>query len=396
MTLIPATDNWTLWAIMVAGTAASIWMEGRFRWGAQLSAPVIGMLMAMVLSNTRVVPAEAPAYDFVSTWLVPLALPLLLMRANIVRIARDTGRLFVAFHLAALGTVVGAFVAVWALRGSGIVEIEKAAAIMTGSYIGGMVNFVAVSESARASGSVTTGLIVADNIVMAGVFVGILWMAGSRFFLRHFPHPHTDAESRIADSTDARVEMTVPGLAAALAVAFVIVAFAMGIGRMAGACFPKETPPGSWMGFFQTLATNKYVLITAVSMTAATLFERPLARIAGYEKLGTWLLLLFLFSIGFPADVGAILGSGAQLFALCTIMAVTNLIFALGLGKLLRLDLEDLLLAVNASVGGPPTAAAMAVSRGWSRLVLPGLLAGLWGYIIGTPLGLMVYAVLTR
>ncbi len=77
-------------------------------------------------------------------------------------------------------------------------------------------------------------------------------------------------------------------------------------------------------------------------------------------------------------------------------MALTNLVFTLVLGKLFRLDLEDLLLSVNATLGGPPSAAAMAVSRGWSPLVLPALLAGLWGYAIGTPLGLMVYAALSR
>jgi uncharacterized membrane protein len=66
------------------------------------------------------------------------------------------------------------------------------------------------------------------------------------------------------------------------------------------------------------------------------------------------------------------------------------------LGKLFRLPLEPLLLASNATLGGPPTAAAMAASRGWPTLVLPGLLAGLWGYIIGTPVGLMVYGLLTK
>ena len=55
-----------------------------------------------------------------------------------------------------------------------------------------------------------------------------------------------------------------------------------------------------------------------------------------------------------------------------------------------RLNLEECALAVNASIGGPTTAAAMAVSMGWSKLVLPALLAGLWGYTIGTAVGLMV------
>ena len=31
-----------------------------------------------------------------------------------------------------------------------------------------------------------------------------------------------------------------------------------------------------------------------------------------------------------------------------------------------------------------------ASGAGWSRLVLPGVLLGLWGYIIGTPIGIAV------
>ena len=71
-------------------------------------------------------------------------------------------------------------------------------------------------------------------------------------------------------------------------------------------------------------------------------------------------------------------------------MALTNLVFTLGVGKLLRQNLEELLLSVNATIGGPPSAATMAISRGWSKLVLPGLLAGIWGYIIGTFVGVAV------
>jgi uncharacterized membrane protein len=38
----------------------------------------------------------------------------------------------------------------------------------------------------------------------------------------------------------------------------------------------------------------------------------------------------------------------------------------------------------------------MAISRGWSELVLPGLLAGLWGYVIGTFVGIVVTEALLR
>jgi uncharacterized membrane protein len=37
----------------------------------------------------------------------------------------------------------------------------------------------------------------------------------------------------------------------------------------------------------------------------------------------------------------------------------------------------------------------MAISRGWSEL-MPGLLAGIWGYVIGTFVGIVVAEALLR
>ncbi len=51
---------------------------------------------------------------------------------------------------------------------------------------------------------------------------------------------------------------------------------------------------------------------------------------------------------------------------------------------------------MNANLGGAPSAAAMATSAGWPRLVLPAILVGIWGYVIGTPLGVMVVEMLLR
>jgi uncharacterized membrane protein len=84
------------------------------------------------------------------------------------------------------------------------------------------------------------------------------------------------------------------------------------------------------------------------------------------------------------------------LFAFCLVMAAINIAFTLAAGRIFRLNLEELLLASNATLGGPPSAAAMAIAKGWTNLVLPALLAGLWGYIIGTFIGILVTETLRR
>ena len=44
----------------------------------------------------------------------------------------------------------------------------------------------------------------------------------------------------------------------------------------------------------------------------------------------------------------------------------------------------------NANLGGPSSAAAMAVAKGYNDLIIPAILVGLYGYMIGTPLGLII------
>jgi uncharacterized membrane protein len=401
MSFIPKDDTWTLLAIIVAGTAAAIALERRYRWGEKLSAPVIALLIAMVLSNTGVVPAEAPAYDLIGDWLVPIALPLLLLKANLLLIARKTGKLLIAFNLAAIGTIIGAVLAFVMFRHH-IPEPEKAAGIMTASYIGGMVNFVAVSASTDAPGSMTSSLIVADNIIMAGLFLVLFWMAGSAVVRRCFRLQYAESaeektHAEAVSQPPPHPPLDVLDLAKSLAVAIGLAAAAMALQRV----LTTTLQPGD-SDMWKKLAVNKYVLLTAVSLTAATLFSRQLGRLNSAEPVGTFLLYLFLFCVGLPANVRTMFLPGEEgmvmyyLFAFCFVMAAANLIFVVVTGKLFRLSLEDIVLASNASVGGPPTAAAMAISKGWSRLVLPALLAGLYGYAVGTPLGIMVTTLLAR
>jgi uncharacterized membrane protein len=65
---------------------------------------------------------------------------------------------------------------------------------------------------------------------------------------------------------------------------------------------------------------------------------------------------------------------------------------SLTVGKLLKYDLEEILLASNANVGGPRAAAAVAIAKGWKDLIGPILVVGTLGCIIGSyvwnPLGM--------
>ncbi len=400
--LIASDDTWLLWTVILVGVATSIWLEQTFNWAAKISGPVLALCIAMLLANTGVMPVESGVYDVVTDRLVPLALPLLLFRANLFHIVRSTRWLFLAFHLASLGTVVGALTAAVLLHAR-VDQTPEVAAIMTASYIGGGVNFIAVAQSYRTTGNVTGPLLVADNFIMAGVFIVLLLICRSPWMRRWYPHPHTaDAvDSRqLAAEHWRRKEISLLDIAAAMAVSVAVVACATVSSRLVltalgSAGLGQANGDNAWTAIAQ-VAGNLFVHITAWSSLIATVAHRQLARIHGAEEIGGYLLYVFLFVIGLPADLWHVFSQVPMMFVFCLIMAAMNILVAFVLGKLFRLDLEDIVLAVNASIGGPPTAAAMAISLGWSKLVLPALLVGIWGYTIGTAVGLAVGEFLLR
>ena len=400
--LVSPNDYATLWAVIAGGTALSIWLEQKYRWAARLSGPVVALIVAMTLSNLHVMPTASSAYDFVTDWLVPLAIPLLLCRANLREIIRTGGRVFLVFHISSLGTLLGTFLAVRLLKTSiPSPDLPHAAGMMAASYIGGGVNFMAVKASYQVSENIANPLIVADNFVMAGVFVALVAIAGQRWFRALFPHPHsegadTGAAAQLAATHWQRKGIGLLDVARALAFAFAIVALSRLLGQAANAAFDSIVNPGTGLQMLRVLCTNPFVLITGLTLGAATVLARPLAQVNGPEEFGGYFLSVFLFTLGLPADLGAVVTQAPLYFVFCGIIALFNLGFTLAVGKLLRLNLEELLLVVNANLGGAPSAAALAISAGWPRLVLPGILAGIWGYVIGTPIGVMMVEILTR
>ncbi len=64
-----------------------------------------------------------------------------------------------------------------------------------------------------------------------------------------------------------------------------------------------------------------------------------------------------------------------------------HLLFLLVAGKLLRLELAELVVVYNANLESPTTAAAMAKAKNWYKLVTPGIICGTFSYALATFIG---------
>ena len=388
-------------SVMLISVAVSVYLEQTYAWASRISGAVIALIFALVLVNTNIIPPHAELYDdIVWGYVVPIAIPLLLLQTNIVKIWRETGRLLVIFLIGAAGTICGALIGC-AILGSAIDGLPKVAAMMTGSYIGGGVNFTALADAFKVSGTLVSSTIVADNLNMAIYFLILLAIAGNAFFRRVYTHPLIDAVEKNGESDEGktlaaqywgRKDISLRDIAMCVTYAVVVVTVSKFIGATLGTVI---SPDANWFTkMCNTFLGSQYGWITLISMIFATFFEKQASAMNGAQEIGTFFIYMFFFVIGVPASIMEILTNAPLLFVFCLIMVVVNMLFCLIGGKMLGFALEDILIASNANIGGPTTAAGMAISQGWNALVGPAMLVGTLGYVIGTYLGIIVGSLL--
>jgi len=371
--LIGPDQDFAIWAVLIAVAGFGFWCE-RFAWGRKYSGVMLLITLAIVLANLRIIPTSAPAYDVVWDYLVPVAIPLLLMQADIKRIIRESGPTLVAFIIGGAAVVAGTIIGV-AMIDLGPNEAELAG-IFTGTYIGGSLNFAAVAEATgMQDSSLLTAAIAADNVVTNLHFLLIVFIPGVAWMARRYPTHHMDTAVKFdvdAGSPHRIADLDIAGLLGSLALAFLLAA----LGNVLAEFIGKPQ--------FSILA------ITALTLLVATFLPNQVGKLSGHTEAGNVLMFIFLASVGASADIWELIEIAPIFFVFATVIIIIHLVVLFAVGKVMKLDLAELAMASAVCIGGPSSAAALASAKGWRDLLIPGVLAGSFGYAVGSFVGVAV------
>eukprot|EP00892_Ulva_mutabilis_P007954 jgi/Ulvmu1/5530/UM023_0066.1 len=427
-----------VWLALISCAGMSMALEEVRAVSAVVSGVVIAMAFAAALSLLGILPSQAAAYDTVWAALMPLGAALLLLGSPTdAAPARAAPQALTAFAVAAAGTVAGT-AAAWAAFGHAQAPGGAAVtAALCATYIGGSLNFAAVIQALKVQDSVLVASTLAiDNIAMALYFAAMALVPVPQPATPPTPKPavpaaaatgphvssnatpaalsqiqQTDAPAsnhakwkegllakylnRNPDDgpTNARNQGTRPGMLGRAAAAGVTLAVAAACCAAGEAVAEGTGASGFGLAFMAVSAVavnavHAWLLrrgsIPAEAWLGAELFS-------GLTPAANLCMALFFATIGASAGAASLAGPARLLVPLvATQIAVHAAAVAAGV-LLLRVPRDLALVASNAAIGGPATAAAMAAARGWPQLVRPAVFLGSIGYATGTWIGLAMF-----
>jgi len=374
MTFIPEHNVFALCMVVFGLAWFGFWIDS-LEIGRKISGVVWVLCAGMLLSNLQIIPFESQVYDFVGDTLVSLAIPLLLFKSNMRRIFKESGKVMLIFMLASVGTILGAIVGFFMFN---LGEIgSKVAGVYTGGYIGGAVNFLAVSQVVGMTEEEFSTAISASSIVSILALMLLLAIPSIRWISRYFPKLDTaeTAKELFADE-DKGSRLKLTHITGSIALSFAICSLSVYCANTSG------------------LERYTILFITAFTILIANLFPKLMSKLEGEFDTGLLLMYLFFAVVGAGTDMSVFLTTALTLFVYGMFIILIHLTFTLLLAKLFKFKLDEVIVASGAALVGPAVTAAIATSRDWRELVTPGIMCGIFGYAIATFIGVFISGML--
>ncbi len=371
-------DPMGVFAFLAGLVALVFWVSGlpRCRKLFEVVPPVIYVYFLPMLATTAgITPSASPLYEWTVPYLLLFALLMLMVSVDLKSVVRLGP---VALFMVAAGTVgivIGGPVSLMLFGGMLPEDAWTGFAALSGSWIGGTANMVAIAESVGTSADAMGPVIVVDTVVgygWMGVLIAMVGLQG-RFDRR------TRARTDAIEQTNRQLEaMKSDRRPLTLRDAIVMIGFGMAcavVAQRLGQRLPAVGDPTIISG------TTWAILIVVTGGLVLSFTRLRKLETVGASHLGYTALYLLLAGIGAQADLRAVLDAPVYLLAGAVWIAI-HLGILLIAARIVRAPFFFVATGSMANIGG--AASAPVVAGVYHRAMAPiGLLMAVAGYIFG-------------
>ncbi|MBN1301870.1 MAG: DUF819 family protein [Melioribacteraceae bacterium] len=370
------TNPFHILIIFLGIIAFSLYLTGKYSIAKKISPILIILFLSAAASNLGIITTDNPFYNELTGYAVPFAVILILFHVKLADLKNAGVTMLAAFGIASIGSVVGC-IAGGIILSSEFNEILsnegwKLVGPYIGTYIGGSLNFFSLWTGLEINNAnLFAAANAVDNLTLMPVF--LIWILAPNYLMKFYKPGKfwKQKELDAVDHSEKITELKILHLAALTFWALLIMFLSSWIKQQ----------------FIAPLFPNLPTIL--ITTTLALIFAqfKFIQNLQGANDLGNFAFYLFFAAVGALMDIIKAIELAPVLFMFVLIVIVSQVSFALVIGKLAKLDLRIIAVASVAAKAGPSSVAAITSAKDWNDLALPGIAAGLLGYAVGNYIG---------
>lgn len=355
--------------------------------GTVILAYAIGVIMALTWSFTNTTPIEGDSLFKTQTMLqnitVLIAIPLMLFNSDFKLWTKSLPKTFKALISGLIGVVIAVFASFFIFKFSNV-QIDNmpcVAAMMTGIYTGGTMNYYALGKALSVDETLIV-VVLTFQMLITFPFIIFLTAGGFKIFRKLLPFKDEnisqidtlDADKVAEDTFEQYSDMftlkNFPKMMFGLLLSLVCLAVGVGLSMLL------------------TGTLNELVVILTITTLAIALsFVDKIRTLPKTFELGMFFVLIFSVVVASKFNIAAIDGSvvGLLLFVLSVLLFAVTI--HLILCRIFKVDGDLFTVAIVGMLCSPPFIPPIVSAMKNKKVLISGITIGLVGYAVGTYLG---------
>ncbi len=377
------------------------WMQ---RCGTVIAAYAVGLLLALT-GVTHFTPdsMEEMLFQDWHRWImnlsIPLAIPLMLFNCDFKLWTKALPKTILAL-LAGLVAVIGAVLSgYYLLKSLHIPAFEKIAALMTGMYTGGTMNFNALGAALNVDNSLMA-VVLAFEMLITVLFLFFVLGGGFRLIRRLLPYTdETTPKMRrqfkqfvppvqdVEDYDNMFSRENFWGMLAGLGLSVLFLLAGAGVSYL---CWKTGLIPPDMENPERPVMNELIIIMVITTLSIGASFFRGIRELPKTFELGMFFILIFSVSLSSLFDWHSVQASTWSIGVFIVWVLVAALLLQLLFCRLMKVSGDLYTISVTALFCSPPFVPPVVGAMGNKKVLISGIVIGLIGYAIGTYLGVGV------
>ncbi|MBO4654969.1 MAG: DUF819 family protein [Bacteroidales bacterium] len=372
-----------------------ILLYNRFDWVKKVGTVIMAYAVGIILALAGLIPTGEAAgavqmksiSDMLMSITVPLAIPLMLFNSDFKLWVKSLPKTFIVLIGGLVAIVTSVILGYFVFRNAGIKDFGDVAAMMTGIYTGGTMNFSALGLALHVDETIMSIALTFEMIVTFPLIMFFV-AGGYKLFRKILPYKdklqNIDTEEFEVkdDSFEEYKGMFSKGVFGKMMLGLLLSVLMLAV--------------GAGLSLLITGKLNELVIIlTITTLAIAASFVPWIRNLPKTFELGMFFILIFSVVVASKFDVYSIDSSALAVMGFIAFIMLVALVIHLIICRIFKVEGDLFVVGQVGLLCSPPFIPPVVGAMGNRKVLISGIVIGLVGYAVGTYLGLLLSLLFT-